>query len=146
MDQSGPIRDISERSTESLGIHAIWVGLLMAAVTLSLQAWATRIGDSHWQTMVFTVLCLSQLGHVMAIRSERESLFSQGIFTNKPLFYAVLGTVILQLTIVYAPVSKVLFKTQPLTSAELAVTLFLSSIVFVAVEADKMIKRKELHS
>ena len=28
--------------------------------------------------MVFTVLTLSQLGHVLAIRSERESLFSQG--------------------------------------------------------------------
>ena len=118
----------------------------MAAVTLSLQAWAIHIGDSHWQTMVFTVLCLSQLGHVMAIRSERESLFSQGIFTNKPLLYAVLGTVILQLTTIYVPVFNPLFKTQPLTSAELAVTLFLSSIVFIAVEVEKMIKRKKLRS
>jgi Ca2+-transporting ATPase len=129
-----------------LGIHAIWVGLLMAAVTLSLQAWAIHFGDSHWQTMVFTVLCLSQLGHVMAIRSERESLFSQGIFTNKSLLYTVLGTVMLQLTTIYAPIFKPLFKTQPLTSAELAVTLFLSSIVFVAVEVEKMIKRKKLRS
>ncbi len=31
-----------------------------------------------------------RLGHVMAIRSEKESLFSQGIFSNKPLFLSVL--------------------------------------------------------
>ena len=42
--------------------------------------------------MVFTVLCFTQLGHVLAIRSERESLFTQGVFSNKPLFGAVVLT------------------------------------------------------
>jgi Ca2+-transporting ATPase len=124
-----------------LGIHAIWVGLLMAAVTLSLQAWAIHIGDAHWQTMVFTVLCLTQLGHVLAIRSERESLFTQGIFTNKPLLAAVLGTFMLQLAAIYAPFLNPIFKTQPLTPGELASVLLLSSVVFIAVELEKMVKR-----
>jgi P-type Ca2+ transporter type 2C len=128
-----------------LGIHAIWVGLLMGTVTLSLQAWAIHVGDAHWQTMVFTVLCLTQLGHVMAIRSERESLFSQGVFTNKPLFISVFGIVILQFITVYIPVFNPIFKTQPLTAAELTITLVLSSIVFIAVEIEKMIKRKRMH-
>jgi Ca2+-transporting ATPase len=125
-----------------LGFHAVWVGLLMAGVTLSLQAWAIHIGDSHWQTMVFTVLCLTQLGHVMAIRSERESLFTQGIFTNKPLLVAVLGTVILQLATIYVPVLNPLFKTQPLNSQELVLVFALSLIVFLAVELEKLLKRK----
>ncbi len=124
-----------------LGIHAIWVGLLMAAVTLSLQAWAIHVNDSHWQTMVFTVLCLTQLGHVMAIRSERQSLFTQGIFTNKPLLAAVLGTVILQLATIYVPVFNQIFKTQPLSLGELAVVLALSTIVFIAVEIEKFLRR-----
>jgi Ca2+-transporting ATPase len=124
-----------------LGIHAIWVGLLMAAVTLSLQAGAIHLGDAHWQTMVFTVLCLSQLGHVMAIRSERESLFTQGIFTNKTLLAAVLGTVILQLATIYVPFLNPIFKTQQLTLRELVFVLLLSSVVFIAVELEKMIKR-----
>jgi len=124
-----------------LGIHAIWVGLLMAAVTLSLQAWAIHVNDSHWQTMVFTVLCLTQLGHVMAIRSERESLFSQGVFTNKPLFSAVLGTVILQFATIYVPVFNPIFKTQALSLEELAVVLALSTIVFIAVEIEKFLRR-----
>ena len=125
-----------------LGIHAIWVGLLMGGVTLSLQAWAIHIGDAHWQTMVFTVLCLTQLGHVMAIRSEKESLFSQGIFTNKPLILSVFTTLVLQLATVYVPFLNPIFKTQPLTPVELAFVLLLSSVVFFAVEIEKMIKRR----
>jgi Ca2+-transporting ATPase len=125
-----------------LGIHAIWVGLLMGGVTLSLQAWAIHIGDAHWQTMVFTVLCLTQLGHVMAIRSEKESLFSQGILTNKPLFLSVFATMVLQLATVYVPFLNPIFKTQPLTPVELAFVLLLSSVVFIAVEIEKLIKRR----
>jgi Ca2+-transporting ATPase len=124
-----------------LGIQVVWVGLLMGAVTLSLQAWAIHVGDAHWQTMVFTVLCFLQLGNVMAIRSEQESLFHQGIFSNKPLLSAVLGTVILQLATIYIPVFNSIFKTQPLSLSELAVVLSLSTIVFIAVEIEKFLRR-----
>jgi Ca2+-transporting ATPase len=145
-EEGDVMRRPPRKPTESLfanglGIHAVWVGLLMAAVTLSLQAWAIHVNDSHWQTMVFTVLCLTQLGHVMAIRSERESLFSQGVFTNKPLFGAVLGTLILQLATIYVPVFNPIFKTQALSLKELAVVLALSTIVFIAVEIEKFFRR-----
>jgi len=126
-----------------LGIHAIWVGLLMGGVTLSLQAWAIHVGDAHWQTMVFTVLCLTQLGHVLAIRSEKESLFTQGIFTNKALLATVIGTVILQLATIYIPLLNPIFKTQPLSAGELALVLVLSSIVFFAVEIEKFLRRSK---
>ncbi len=124
-----------------LGVHAIWVGLLMATVTLSLQAWAIHIGDAHWQTMVFTVLCFLQLGHVMAIRSERQSLFTQGLFTNKALFLSVVATILLQLATIFIPFLNTLFQTQPLTAPELIAVLALSSVVFLAVEIEKLIKR-----
>jgi Ca2+-transporting ATPase len=124
-----------------LGGHAIWVGLLMAGVTLSLQAWAIHIGDAHWQTMVFTVLCFLQLGHVMAIRSERESLFTQGVFTNKPLLLSVGATILLQLCTIYVPSLNPVFKTQPLSAGELPVVLALSTVIFLAAQAEKFIKR-----
>jgi Ca2+-transporting ATPase len=126
-----------------LGGHAIWVGLLMAAVTLSLQAWAIRIEDTHWQSMVFTLLCFLQLGHVMAIRSERASLFSQGLFTNKPLLMSVCSTILLQLCTIYVPALNPVFRTQPLSACELLVVIALSSIIFLAVETEKFMKRIE---
>ncbi len=124
-----------------LGISALWVGILMAAITLSLQAWSIKTG-AHWQTMVFTVLCLSQLAGVMAMRSEKESLFKVGLFSNIPLLGAVLLGFILQMATVYLPPLNSIFRTKPLTPAELLITLSLSSMVFFAVELEKLIKRR----
>jgi len=123
-----------------LGVHVIWVGLLMGFVTLFTQAWSLKNGLAHWQTMVFTVLCLSQMGHVMAIRSESESLFRQGLWSNRPLLGAFVLTFLLQMATIYVPALNPVFKTAPLTLAELVMTLLLSSIVFFAVELEKLVK------
>ena len=122
--------------------HMIWVGLLMAGVSLSIQAWALHVDSEHWQTMVFTVLTLSQLGQVMALRSEDQSLFSLGLFTNKPLLGAVVLTVLLQMATIYVPVLNPIFKTTPLPPFELVLCLIASSVVFVAVELQKWILRR----
>jgi Ca2+-transporting ATPase len=44
---------------------------------------------------------------------------------------------------IYIPILNDVFKTAPLTAAELAITLALSSIVFIAVEVEKTFKRKK---
>ncbi|MDZ4844526.1 MAG: cation-translocating P-type ATPase [Chitinophagales bacterium] len=124
-----------------LGWHILWVGLLMGAVCLGLQAWAIHVENSKWQTMVFTVLCFSQMGHALAIRSEHAYLFRQGIFSNKPLIGAVLLTFALQLALIYVPVFHEIFSTQPLTLFELLLCLAVSSVVFHAVEMEKLVKR-----
>jgi Ca2+-transporting ATPase len=46
--------------------------------------------------VLFTTLTLAQMAHVLAIRSERVSLFRIGLFSNKPLLAAVSLTVLLQ--------------------------------------------------
>ncbi len=127
-----------------LGLHAVWVGLLMGAVVLAVQAGAITAGDTHWQTMVFTVLCLTQLGHVLAIRSEKQSLFTIGIFSNPYLLGAVALTFGLQMATVYVPVLNPLFKTEALTLPELCVTVAMSSVVFIAVEIEKLLKRRKI--
>jgi len=124
-----------------LGVHAVWVGLLMAGLTLGAQAWFFRAGSSHWQTMAFTVLCLAQLAHVLAIRSERESLFAQGLWSNRPLLGAVCLTLVLQLATIYVPALRDVFKTEPLSAGELALTVAVAAVVFVAVEIEKWVKR-----
>jgi len=127
---------------QGLWQHVVWVGLLMGSVTLGTLAWAYHTGSAHWQSMTFTVLALSQMAHVLAIRSERESLFRQGLWSNRPLLGAVALTVVLQMATLYLPAFNAVFKTQPLTLAELALSLGLSSVVFVAVEIEKAVKRR----
>lgn len=122
-------------------LHIIWVGILMAAITLGTQAWSIQNADTHWQTMVFTVLSLSQLGHVFAIRSDHEYIYRKGLFSNMPLLVAIIITFILQLGVIYLPFANSLFKTQPLSLNELLICIGLSAIVFHAVEAEKWVKR-----
>jgi Ca2+-transporting ATPase len=124
-----------------LGLTALWVGLLMAIITLSLQAWCLNTGRENWQSMVFTVLCLSQLGNALALRSEKASLFKVGLLSNKPLLGAVLLSFAMQMAIVYIPALNPFFRTAPLTLSELLLILSLSSLVFFAVEIEKTIKR-----
>lgn len=122
--------------------HILWVGLLMGGVSLLTQAWAIHVGTAHWQSMVFTVLTLSQLGHVLAIRSERESLFTQGVLSNAALTGALLLTLALQMAVLYVPWLNPIFKTEPLGLGELAACLALSSVVFVGVEIEKALVRR----
>jgi len=124
-----------------MAVHILWVGFFMGAVALGMQAWAIHNENTHWQTMTFTVLCFSQMGHVMAIRSDKESVFKIGVFSNKPMIGALLITFMLQFMIIYVPFFNDIFKTQPLTMPELGITLAVSSIVFWAVEIEKWIKR-----
>ena len=122
-----------------MGVHIIWVGLLLGSVSLATQA--LFIDNAKWQTIVFTVLCLSQMGHVFAIRSDYASLFSQGLLSNKPLLWAVLLTLILQMAVIYMPFLQGIFHTQPLNFTELGIAFGLSLVVFVAVEIEKAVRR-----
>lgn len=127
---------------KGLGFHVLWVGLLMGAVTIGTQAWAIHVEDPRWQTMAFNVLCLSQMGHVLAIRSQTQSFFSMGIFSNKPLIGAVLFTLGLQLAVTYVPFLQPIFRTESLTLKEFMIVGLVSSLVFFAVELEKAIFRR----
>ncbi len=124
--------------------HIIWVGLLIGILSLGGQAWAYHTGSPNWQTLVFTTLTFSQLMHALVIRSTRESLFSQGLFSNPALIGAIFLTVGLQLGVIYLPVLNEIFHTSPLTGTELAVCFGLPAVVLVSVEGEKWLVRHGL--
>ena len=122
--------------------HMVWVGLLIAGLSIFSQAYAIRTGSAHWQTVVFTVLTLSQMAHVLAVRSETHSLFRIGLFSNPALLGAVSLTAVLQLAAIYVPALQNVFKTAPLSAFELALVAILCSIVLLAVEFEKWLIRR----
>ena len=125
-----------------MGRHILWVGLLMGLVTLGMGYWAWSAGKAHWQTMVFTTLTLSQMGHALAIRSNRDSLFALGILSNKPLLGTILLTFVLQLAVIYVPFLQEFLETTALPAADLGISLLLSLVVFLGVEVEKWIIRR----
>jgi Ca2+-transporting ATPase len=145
-----PERDVMRRPpwrpqeslfARGLGAHALLVGLLMAGLTLGVEAWYAHTGAASWQTATFTTLCFTQLAHVLAVRSEKTSLFALGLGSNRPLLGAVLSTLVLQLALIYVPVFNELFRTVPLTAQELGVCLAAALIILIVVEAEKWVRR-----
>lgn len=123
------------------GLHMLWVGILMAGIVLITQAWAIK-NELHWQTIIFNVLSISQMGHLIAIRSENQSIFTLGFFSNGRLLAAVLLVLILQLAITYSPLLQPIFKTESLNVKEFFLVTTASSIVFLTVEIEKIFLRK----
>jgi Ca2+-transporting ATPase len=120
-----------------LGLHVLWVGVLMGALTLGVGYAYWRAGDPAWQTMVFTTLAFAQMAHVIAIRAEVESTLAVGLLSNLWLAAAVSATIVLQLTVVYVPVLNGIFHTVPLSPPALGLCAGLAAVVFAAVELEK---------
>lgn len=144
-------RDIMKRpprnTTESIfargiGIHILWVGFLIGALCLAVQAYALQAEKAHWQTMVFCTLSFAQLAHAMAIRSESAYIFRHGLFRNKPLLFTVLATGLLQLAIVYLPFLQHVFSTAYLSLPDLLICIGAAALVFHAVELEKWLRKK----
>ncbi|MDJ0806653.1 MAG: cation-translocating P-type ATPase [Gammaproteobacteria bacterium] len=122
--------------------HILWVGFFVGGISIASQAWAISRGVEYWQTVVFTVLTVSQLFHSMAVRSERASLFHIGLLSNLPMLGAVFLTFSLHMAVVYVPALNPIFHTQPLPIFDLVVCLLLSSLVLFAVEIEKWLMRR----
>ncbi len=127
-----------------MGRDIAWIGLLMGVVSLAMGYWSWATGlasEAHWRTIIFTVLTLAQMGNALATRSDRDSLFQLGIFSNRALIGSVALTFGLQLAVIYWPPLQSIFKTTALTSGEFLLCVALSTIVFWAVEAKKLLLR-----
>ncbi len=124
-----------------LGVHVLWAGPFMGLVALLTGFVFWKLDYAVWQTMLFTVLTFGQLFHAMAIRSDRESLFTRGPYSNRVLFWAVMGTVLLQIALTYTPVLQEVFELQPLTVWQVFLALGLASLIFWAIEASKWVQR-----
>jgi Ca2+-transporting ATPase len=121
-----------------------WIGLLMGVVSLAMGYWYWAfhgVPEPQWRTIVFTVLTLAQMGNALSIRSNRDSLFQIGLFSNLAMLGSVTLTFVLQLLVIYWPPLQSLFKTAPLTLGELLLCIALSTVVFWAVEMQKLILR-----
>lgn len=131
--------------SRGLGLHVVWVGILMGFLTAGLVMVLTRQGAKIEliRSMAFTTLVLAQMAHVLAIRSETRSLFRIGLFSNYRLLIAVLITILAQLGLLYFQPLHTIFHTTALTKEQLLVCVALSSLILLAVEIEKKIRNRE---
>ncbi len=130
--------------SEGMGRQIAWIGAFIGLVGLGMAYLLYNPvypDDRSWRTMLFTTLAFLQVGQALASRSDRESLFTQGIRSNPLMLGMVLLTTGLQLTVIYVPGFQELFSISPLSVANLIICITAGSLVFVAMEIKKWLQR-----
>lgn len=132
-----------------LGSYMVRIGIIFAILTIAMMSWA--YGYTHaanyqgnrdtWKTMVFTTLCLAQMGHAIAIRSNTQLTIELNPFTNIFVWGAVVVTTGLQLMLIYVPPLRAFFGTHYLSPFELLVCFGFSALMFVWIEMEKLFVR-----
>ncbi|ABA24818.1 ATPase, E1-E2 type (plasmid) [Trichormus variabilis ATCC 29413] len=133
-----------------LGSYMARIGIILAVITILMMVWAydytaqlqsELLDRDRWQTMVFTTLCLAQMGHALAIRSNTRLMLEVNPFSNPYVVLSVTVTSILQLMLIYVEPLRSFFNTHYLSGLELLVCIGFSSLVFVWIEAEKLFIR-----
>lgn len=125
-----------------------FTGLVLAAGALAAQYWAAAHGYSEreQQTLVFTVLCFSQLANALSVRSVYRAIFSVKLFANPLLIGSVLLTILLQVGLVYIPALHPVFKTVALDFSLLMEIIIIPVACLVLIELIKLFYYKVFYS
>jgi Ca2+-transporting ATPase len=93
------------------------------------------------RTVAFTVLVVAQLFHAFNCRSERRSIFSLGVFTNRSLVMATAGSMALQAAIVVTPWSHAIFGVTTLDVQHWVLVFGVGTLPLAAMEIWKLMGR-----
>ena len=93
------------------------------------------------ETMAFVTLSLCELFRAYTVRSERASLFSIGVFSNRYMQYAVGLSILLLILVVYLPFLQPIFNTHAPSLNEWILVIGLALIPAIAEEITKFFLR-----
>ncbi len=127
-----------------LTLQGAMVGLLTLGAYFLGEYVLSDPGEAYQaaNTMAFATLTLCQLFHAFDVRSESQSLFHIGVFSNPAMNKAFLVGLGLQLSVLCFPPFQAVFQTVPLNPLEWAVVLTLSVTPVVVCELAKALRRR----
>jgi len=94
------------------------------------------------QTICVTVVTFSQIFYLLNCRSLRDSLFSQGVFSNPTVFVGIGVLLLLHACFVYLPPFQSLFGSVALDGRDWLVAALAGAIVLPVISAEKWFRRR----
>lgn len=116
-------------------------GLFIAGVTLTAFRFGLRETVAKGETMAFATLGLCQLVHAYNFRSLTASLWQRGIFRNKQLLWASLGSALLHLIVFFVPGLRGIFRTALLPVGDWLIVFGLALTPLLLGELLKLVAR-----
>ncbi len=140
-----PPRNKKERilNKELIPFLILMAGVMVAG-TIPLFRHFLPQGLDKARTVAFTAMSMFQLFNIFNMRSLKKSLFKIGIFSNKWVLYALGGSFLLMLGVIFLPWISDIFRFVPLTIGELGIITLIASSVLVFGEAYKFIRYRNL--
>ena len=93
-------------------------------------------------TMTFAAIVAAQVGNVFACRTDRESIFRAGLFSNPHVWWGIAAELALLLSLVLIPALRDIFGLAPLAFAEWSVLLALPPVMIALEEGRKWVVRR----
>jgi Ca2+-transporting ATPase len=113
---------------------------IMAAGTLGLFWYEQRAnGLDYAQTVGFTTMAAFQWFQAFNARSQHQSVFAIGVFTNRWVLWGVGAAVLLQIAAVHTPVGQLLFGSVGLRWIDWLWIVLVSSTIWIADELLKLL-------
>lgn len=130
--------------TRERGTRILAHGFLMATVTIAgFTYYYVTNGTSYAQAAAFYITTFAQLFFSFACRSQRFTLPELGIFSNPYLLAAIVLSGILQMSLLWFPLtSDIFFKTVPQFGFDWLLIFLLALVPVSVVEIAKLIRRR----
>jgi P-type Ca2+ transporter type 2C len=117
-------------------------GAVMAVGTLGVLAWAMDNNtEAHALSLAFTTFVMFQVFNVFNARAEDRTMFTRDLFTNKTLWAAVMGVVVLQVLAVTVDPFQEIFGTVDLDVDDWLVAVGVASSIIWLDELRKLVRR-----
>ena len=128
----------------------LWYGLLESSVAMAayffvnyLNGWpdvplaSSGIIYREATTMTLAAIVFCQVGMVLNCRTERQSVFRIGLFSNKRVMQGIIFELLLLSAIIYVPFLQRIFNTAPIGVSEWIFLIALPPIILLIEEARK---------
>ena len=145
-----PPRPVDESLPNLIDLMLIfYLGAVMVAGSLIVYELALDTGEEYARTMCFSVFIVFQLFNVMNCRSNENSVFKLGLFSNRAIYLAIaFSTILLLITVQGAdwtiPFTTFqigeLLSTTPLEQSDWFIVFFVASTVFMIEEFRKLLR------
>ena len=121
-------------------LRICFIALFMALGTFFFFRWELpRVGLEEARTIAFCMLVAFQWFNALNARSDQQSIFKLGLFSNRLLLGSIGIAILLQAAVIYAPPFQKLFHTVPLDLGDWGIVVLMAGGLLVIEEVRKFV-------
>ncbi|MCX5774043.1 MAG: cation-translocating P-type ATPase C-terminal domain-containing protein, partial [Fusobacteria bacterium] len=119
------------------GIRTLFVGIVIALLSIGVALVYIYHGSDKWQTVLFTLIALLQITQSFSARTLKGSVLKKNLFGNRLLCMMMGSVLLLQLAVIYIKPAADLFSIRALSMNDWGIMIATCIIFFIIIEIEK---------